>query len=249
MQITLGLPEPKEFSSLPRLRLIQSGIKREYAQHSPLSDRVRLPITPAILRKIREHWSGRATDKDIIMLWAAAVLCFFGFFRAGELILQTQNAYDPKKHLSWGDVTIDNPQAPTTLKIRLKKSKTDQLGNGADIFISKTGCLLCPVAGVLAYMAIRGPGKGPFFKFNTGQPLTKSQFTKHIRLVLQAVGLPYQSFAGHSFRIGAATTAARAGIEDSTIRMLGRWSSSAFLAYIRMPQEQLAHMSRTLAQS
>lgn len=36
----------------------------------------------------------------------------------------------------------------------------------------------------------------------------------------------------HSFRIGAATSAAKAGIEDSTIHMLGRWSSSAFLVYI-----------------
>ena len=59
------------------------------------------------------------------MLWAAAVLCFFGFFRAGELTLSSQNAYDSNKHLSWGDVAIDNPQCPKTLKIRLKSSKTD----------------------------------------------------------------------------------------------------------------------------
>ena len=98
-------------------------------------------------------------------------------------------------------------------------------------------------------MAVRGSDKGPFFKFGNGQALTKSQFTHHVRLALQAVGLPYQSFAGHSFRIGAATTAARAGIEDSTIRTLGRWSSSAFLAYIRTPREQLAPLSMTLAQS
>ena len=207
MQITLGLPEPREFSSLPRLRLVQSGIKREYSQHSPLSDRVRLPITPTILKRIRMHWSERSSDRDIIMLWAAAVLCFFGFFRAGELTLSAQNAYDSNKHLSWGDVAIDNPQCPKTLKIRLKSSKTDQLGKGADIFISKTGCTLCPIAGVLAYMAVRGSDKGPFFKFGNGQALTKSQFTHHVRLALQAVGLPYQSF-----RIGAATTVARAGI-------------------------------------
>ena len=70
-----------------------------------------------------------------------------------------------------------------------------------------------------------------------------------IRAGLQAVGLPESNFAGHSFRIGAATAAANAGIEDSVICTLGRWSSSAFLTYIRTPREQLARFSRTLATS
>ncbi len=35
-QITLGLPEPKEYSSLPRLKLIQGGIKRVHSQSTPL---------------------------------------------------------------------------------------------------------------------------------------------------------------------------------------------------------------------
>ena len=130
------------------------------------------------------------------MLWAASVLCFFGFFRAGEITLPSLNAFDSGKHLSWGDIAVDSLEAPTMLKIRLKKSKTDQLGNGADVFVGKTGCALCPVAGVLAYMAVRGDEEGPFFKFDNGQPLTKSKFTQRIRQALQVVGLPCQSFAG-----------------------------------------------------
>lgn len=38
-------------------------------------------------------------------------------------------------------------------------------------------------------------------------------------------------------------------VEDSLIRMLGRWSSSAFLAYIRTPREDLACVSRVIATS
>ena len=45
----------------------------------------------------------------------------------------------------------------------------------------------------------------------------------------------------------AATSAALAGIEDSTIQLLGRWQSAAFLGYIRTPHEQLASISASLA--
>ena len=77
MQITLGLPEPRAFSSLPMLHLVQSGIQRTHAQRLSSPAKIRLPITPAILRKIQEQWSAKSADLDTLMLWAAAVLCFF----------------------------------------------------------------------------------------------------------------------------------------------------------------------------
>ena len=62
-----------------------------------------------------------------------------------------------------------------------------------------------------------------------------------------SLGLPQDDYAGHSFRIGAATSAALAGVEDSTIQALERWQIAAFLQYIRMPREQLAAISPRLA--
>ena len=96
MQITLGLPEPKEYSSLPRLRLVQTGIKRAHSQKMPLVTKLRLPITPAILRQIHTLRSAKAKENtDILMLWAAATVCFFGFFRSGEITIPTAKAYKP----------------------------------------------------------------------------------------------------------------------------------------------------------
>ena len=53
----------------------------------------------------------------------------------------------------------------------------------------------------------------------------------HVRLALLRANLPADNYAGHSFRIGATTTAASSGIEDSTIQTLGRWQSSCLCGW------------------
>lgn len=208
MQITLGLPEPRVFLSVPHLCLVQAGIQRVYAECDKGVTKICLPITPTILRKMHSHWNLQASDPDVRMLWVASVICSFGFLRSEELTIPSWTTYRASHHLSQGDIAINNPLAPEMLRVRIKRSKTDQLGKGTDVFIRKTGCILCPVAAVLSYMAARGSKEGAFFQFTNGQPPTKVQFTHHVRLALQVVGLPYENFSGHSFCIGAATAAA-----------------------------------------
>lgn len=68
-----------------------------------------------------------------------------------------------------------------------------------------------------------------------------------IRTALNSAGVDQQKYCGHSFRIGAATTAAARGIEDSVIKTLGRWESVAYLQYVRIPREQLSGVTCQLA--
>ena len=132
------------------------------------------------------------------------------------------------------------------LRVHLKVSKCDQFGQGVDVFIGRTEDELCPVVAVLNYIVQRGEQPGPFFHFGDRTPLTKARFTAKVRDWLAAVGV---ECTRHSFRIGAATTAARAGVADSVIQALGRWSSTAFLGYIPTPREQLAGVARVLART
>ena len=127
------------------------------------------------------------------------------------------------------------------------RSKCDQFGRGVDVIVGHTDTRICPVAAVVSYIALRQDQSGPFFINSHGVAVTKSWLVQQVRTILAGLGLPQGEYVGHSFRIGAATSVALAGVEDSTIQALGRWQSSAFLQYIRMPREQLATISRRLA--
>ena len=182
------------------------------------------------------------------MLWAAATLCFFGFLRSGEVTVPADNAFDPSTHITFNDLSVDDPSNPRVVKLRLKASKTDPFRKGVDIVVGRTDNKLCPVSAMMAYLAIRGNHAGFLFKFQDSRLLTKTRFVDYIREELGKVGFNPRDYAGHSFRIGAATTAGACGLNDSTIQMLGRWSSSAYLAYIKTPREQLASLSAVLGQ-
>ena len=57
------------------------------------------------------------------------------------------------------------------------------------------------------------------------------------------IGLKASQYAGHSLRIGATTTAAKKGIEDSLIKPMGRWKTQAYLTYIKTTPDTLAKVS------
>ena len=108
-QVVRELPEPREQSMLPRLRLMQSGVHRDRAQRGPRPGRQRLPITPPILRQMHLSWR---EGHDNRMLWAVALSCFFGFFHAEEMTIPSVASFNPAVHLAWGDVASDREQSP-----------------------------------------------------------------------------------------------------------------------------------------
>ena len=245
LQLSCGLGDPK-VGDMATLQHILRGIKSSQAK-SGARPRTRLPITPTILSRLRQVWERDRHDHNSIMLWAACTTCFFGFLRSGEITTPTTHTFDPAYHLTLADVSIDDPGNPKVVRVHIKASKTDPFRKGVHVFLGHTSDQLCPVAALLAYMAIRGRIPGPLFYMANGAFLTRDIFVQEVRKALGAAGIDQTKYSGHSFRIGAATTAAAAGIEDSTIKILGRWESSAYQLYVRLSRQELALISSRLA--
>ena len=187
-------------------------------------------------------------DAEKLMLTAAAMMCFYGFFRAGEITVPSVREFDPTIHVTARDVSLDSTTNPTVVRIHLKKSKCDQFGKGVDVFIGQTHTAWCPVQAMVDYLRRRGPRQGHLFIWSDGTPLSKARFSKCVQGALAAAGIPdYERHMGHSFRIGAAMAASQAGIADSTIKTLGRWKSSAFVGYLRTYRKALSSVARQLA--
>ena len=90
----------------------------------------RLPITPDILLKLQKEWCQEKQGWSGTMLWAAASLCFFGFFRSGEITVPSEAGFDPGAHLSFSDIAVDSLENPQMLQVRLTASKTDPFRSG-----------------------------------------------------------------------------------------------------------------------
>ena len=148
--------------------------------------------------------------------------------------------------LSVQDVSVDSYEQPSMVTVHLRQSKADPFGSGVDIHLGKTGQEICPVSALLSYMVRRGQQPGPLFMFHDGHTLSRQRLINSVNQALSQQGVDSSGIMGHSFRVGAATAAARAGLEDSRIQTLGRWRSSAFTRYIRTPVEVLAASSSSL---
>jgi len=188
-----------------------------------------------ILRRIKLFWISDQPTFNSVMLWAATVVTFFSFCRSGEA---DTTKFDPSADLSLADVAVDNPASPAIISLMIKQSKTDQERVGVKVFIRKARDDLCSVNTLMNYLQRRGNAPGTLFQWQDYTLLSQMAFVSATRQALASANLPAHDFAGHSFHIGAATTAAMAGIEDSTIQTLSKQKSSSYKLYIRMDPHQ-----------
>ena len=157
------------------------------------------------------------------MLWAVCCTAFFGLLRVSEFTVPSLHRYDPDIHLSLADVTLDNRRAPEIVQLHIKQSKIDPFRNGADIYLGRTHHNVCPVEAILPYLAIRGKQLGPLFVLADNTMLTRAIFTSALKSILSKLDMNAHLYNIHSFRIGGATTANKAGVSELHIKALGHW--------------------------
>ena len=138
--------------------------------------------------------------------------------------------YDPRAHLSYGDVRVDSvSNLPWMEAMVVSSSQNAMFGRGVTLSVGVSGSDVCPVTAMVGYLVQRGSVLGPLFRFADGRMLTRKWFIAAVGRALVGAGIDPSRYAGHSFRVGVATTAALRGLQDSLIKTLGRWESSAYM--------------------
>ena len=127
------------------------------------------------------------------------------------------------------------------LKIHIKRSKTDQFGEGFVKGIPYSqNYLYCPVKNLNNWLNISKIKKGPVFvRFSKGSKITNLRLTDQsvaliIKEYLTKSGIDSKNYSGHSLRSGFATSAAEAGAEERSIMaMTGHKSTEMVRRYIK----------------
>ena len=136
---------------------------------------------------------------------------------------------------------------PQCMTLQLKSSKTDVYRPGQSITIACTLFTLCAMSAMWEYFLLAWPPQGSLFYFQSGRFLTRGVVSHLPRDSSRVAGLPYQSLKGHSFRIGAASVAAAAGLPDWLIKVMGHWSSDCYQLYIRTPISTIESVAHRMA--
>ena len=162
----------------------------------------------------------RLRDRSIILIG------FSGGFRRNEIV-----------SIDYYDLEFVNEG----LKINLKKSKTDQFGEGmikAIPYFDNTQ--YCPVISLKNWIKISNILSGPLFRrFSKGSKLSVNRLTDQtvallIKKYLKLANIDSKNYSGHSLRSGFATSAAEAGAEERSIMaMTGHKSVEMVRRYIK----------------
>jgi len=159
-------------------------------------------------------------DRSIILIG------FSGGFRRNEIV-----------SLDYDDLDF----VPEGLKINIKRSKTDQFGEGFTKALPYfDSSQYCPVVSLKNWIEISGITKGPLFRrFVKGSKLSEKRLTDQtvallIKEYLNLAGIDSKNYSGHSLRSGFATSAAESGVEERSIMaMTGHKSAEMVRRYIK----------------
>lgn len=124
--------------------------------------------------------------------------------------------------------------------INVRRSKTDQEGEGRKIAVPYGRTAACPVKTMRLWLTTAGIESGAVFRFVNkagvigSERLTAQSVNLIIKGYVGAIGLNPAEFSGHSLRAGLVTSAAQAGVALHRIMaQTGHRSPEMLARYIR----------------
>ena len=212
----LDTKHPIIVENLMGIRRVKGSIQK--GKKPLLINHLKLVIKAINEQKIEEIKKLR--DKSIILVG------FGGGFRRSELI-----------SIDYEDLEF----VPEGLKITIRRSKTDQFGEGMIKGLPYfSNQMYCPIVNLKNWLEISKIKSGPIFRrFTKGSTLMDKRLTDQsvvllMKEYLNLAGIENKNFAGHSLRSGFATVAAESGADERSIMaMTGHKTTQMVRRYIR----------------
>ena len=176
------------------VRAVLRGIRRTIGAAREQKAPATATIVGAMLKHCRTDTLLGARDAALLALG------FAGAFRRSELVA-----------LRVEDLT----EVPDGLRVRIRRSKTDQEGQGQEVAILR-GVKLCPVEAVQRWLQMAGLTGGTVFRAvmkgrAVDAPLTPQVVALRVKRIARLASLNPRAFSGHSLRAGFCTSAAEHG--------------------------------------
>lgn len=207
-------------AAVPEVYTVWEGIRRTHGT----AQRRATPLTVETLRTILASFP--SDSQRVVRDRALLLLGFAGAFRRSELVA-----------LDVSDLTFDPARG---VLVRVRRSKTDQAAEGADVAIPfASHADVCAVRTVRRWIETARITEGPLFRAvdrhgNLGQRLDGRDVARIVKQTAARAGVEASLMSGHSLRAGLATSAALAGKSDRTIMQQGRWRSRTMVdRYVR----------------
>lgn len=192
----------------------------------------RAPFTIDILIAIRSTLD--LTTPLHAAVYACLTTSFYTIARIGEFTVPSLRAFDPQCHVKVSDLRYDVDRHGFRVAVfHLPRTKTSRVGE--DVYWAAQSGLSDPQAALSNHLAINHPPiSAPLFSWqhHTGiRPLTRGEFVKCIQSASNK--LEIGSLKAHGLRIGGTLEYLLRGVPFENVKTMGRWSSDAFVGYLR----------------
>ena len=235
-----GIQHFAKLQNSDTLALVLSGNK-QLDFNAGITAKQELPIGREMLGRLLETLDISTYNGALAASYMT--ISYAGWLRVNE-VLETKADHDIK----WGDVALS--QDSDDFLIKINSSKTARFGPTEHVPFLATHNAICPSKHLIHYMHMLKPAQlaadCPVFINAKGHPFSSKQALLTVRAALAEIGEDPSLYGTHSFRIGAATDGALAGLSDQMIQRFGRWAptSRVFQRYIRPSHAQLLHVAR-----